>query len=203
MVRQALKLSAKYLKSRATVYFDKLTRHLIKAGHIFGLLFFKYKMEEGKASLSIPCDNSTTEEKRTALFHPWTHTTLRLEASQNILFMVLFLYCFCFYSWNTVLYIHAKWNLFKSLPLVLIQKQTHRTPWRQKLLFCSCIIKNRSAPWQYSQHSLSWHLKLAMRAKRKSFWSPTAPIHQFKPHYVLVPVIIPPNSLCWKRSQAE
>jgi len=49
MVRQALKLSVKYLKSRATVYFDKKARHLAKAGHFFGLVFFRYKTGESKA----------------------------------------------------------------------------------------------------------------------------------------------------------
>lgn len=53
MVRQALELSAKYLKSRATVYFDKQTRHLTKAGHFFGLVFFKSKRREGKASVLV------------------------------------------------------------------------------------------------------------------------------------------------------
>lgn len=55
MVRQAFKLSAKYLKSRATVYSDRQTRHLTKAGHSFGLVFFKYKRREGKASVLVNC----------------------------------------------------------------------------------------------------------------------------------------------------
>ena len=121
---------------------------------------------------------------------------------------MIFLYCSYYYLWHIDLYCviyTLKMELdFKSLTLFLIQKQTHRTPWRQKLLSCSCIIKNHSAPHQYSQQRPSQHLKWAIRTKSKSSWSHTAPVHQFKPPYVLVRVIILPHLvLCQKRSQAE
>lgn len=97
----------------------------------------------------------------------------------------------------TALYIHAKWNLILSVCPCFDTKANPQNTMKAKAICflqgCSCIIKNHSAPWQYSQHSLSWHIKLAMRTKSKSFQSPTAPVHQFKPHYVLVPVIIPPH----------
>lgn len=96
-------------------------------------------------------------------------------------------------KWNLILRV-CPWIWYNSKPTEHHEGESH---------YSAPVSKNHSAPWQYSQQTLSWHIKLALRTKSKSFWSPTAATHQFKPHYVLVPVIIPPHSLCWKRNQAE
>lgn len=80
-----------------------------KSRHFFGLAFFRSKVGERKAYVTT-CDNSSTEERSTSLFQPWTYRTLTLKISQNILFLLVFLYCSYFYLWHRLVqyYIDTK-----------------------------------------------------------------------------------------------